>query len=154
MLSSVMKAKFDKRESLDQWSKEYDEVRYYADQKPWRVKCDAAFPCAVQNEMDQDDAKWLVENGLQLISEGANMPLTHNAKDFLLNTSVIFLPGKMANAGGVAVSGLEMSQNSSFQHWSREMVDDQLKMIMQRIHQDCYQYLKRVKTITKMQRMF
>ena len=141
-LNQLMDAKFSKRVSLADWAKDNSEVEYFSGKKPWGIACECAFPCAVQNEMNCDEAKTLIKNGCKLIAEGANMPLTHEAKDYLQQKDVVFLPGKMANAGGVAVSGLEMSQNSSFQFWSREVVDDQLKKVMERIHQTCLEHLE------------
>ena len=105
----------------------------------WKVKCDMAFPCATQNELDLDDAKALVENGVILVCEGANMPSTNEAAEYFVNSKIIYGPGKAANAGGVATSGLEMSQNSMRLHWSFEEVDQKLKEIMVGIFNTCYE---------------
>ena len=110
--------------------------------KPWGVKCDLAFPSATQNEIDEDDAKTLVENGCICVSEGANMPSTPEAVDVFLDAKILYGPGKAANAGGVAVSGLEMTQNSGCMRRSREDVDEQLQRIMRSIHENCVRYGK------------
>jgi glutamate dehydrogenase (NADP+) len=101
------------------------------------VKCDVALPCATQNELDGDDAKELSSNGCICVSEGANMPSTPDAVEHFLATEMLYGPGKAANAGGVAVSGLEITQNTMRLRWSREEVDSRLKEIMNRIHTDC-----------------
>ncbi|MEM1157065.1 MAG: NADP-specific glutamate dehydrogenase [Verrucomicrobiota bacterium] len=113
---------------------------YYAGQRPWSVPCDLAFPCATQNELDQPAAQELVQNGLLAIAEGANMPSTADAVHHFLHSGVLFGPGKAANAGGVAVSGLEQSQNSLRVSWSRQEVDTRLQGIMQDIHNKCIQH--------------
>ena len=105
--------------------------------RPWSVSCDIALPCATQNEIDKDNAKTLVKNGCICISEGANMPTEPDAVDFLQKNNVLFGPGKASNAGGVAVSGLEMSQNSMRINWTRDEVDNKLKDIMKHIHEAC-----------------
>ena len=105
--------------------------------RPWSVSCDIALPCATQNEIDKDNAKTLVKNGCICISEGANMPTEPDAVDFLQKNNVLFGPGKASNAGGVAVSGLEMSQNSMRINWTRDEVDNKLNDIMKHIHEAC-----------------
>lgn len=110
-------------------------VNYFADQKPWAIPCDAAFPCATENELDEDDAGRLISNGCRLVVEGANMPSTPTAIARLLENEILFGPGKAANAGGVAVSGLEMRQNAMRTRWSFEQVDQQLQEIMRAIHE-------------------
>jgi glutamate dehydrogenase/leucine dehydrogenase len=125
--------------------KEYaDEFKceYHEGQRPWGVKCDVALPCATQNEIDGDEARTLVDNGCICISEGANMPSDPDAVEVFLEKKVLFGPGKAANAGGVATSGLEMSQNSLRLSWTREEVDGRLHKIMQDIHQTCVEHGK------------
>jgi len=123
------------REYVDQWGGEYREG-----ERPWGVPCDLALPCATQNEIDGDDAKKLVQNGCMLVSEGANMPCTIEALDVFLGNNVLFGPGKAANAGGVAVSGLEQTQNAMRLSWTREEVDRNLLDIMQKIHASCVEH--------------
>jgi glutamate dehydrogenase (NADP+) len=123
-------------------------IKEYADQfgcefhsgRPWSVNCDIALPCATQNELNEAEAKTLVANGCMLVSEGANMPTTPEAVEVFQNAKILFAPGKASNAGGVATSGLEMSQNSLRMNWTREEVDAKLKQIMQDIHSSCIQY--------------
>ena len=115
-------------------------LEYVAGVKPWGVKVDIALPCATQNELDLDDAKQLIANKVQLVAEGANMPTTIEATDELIAAGVLFGPGKAANAGGVATSGLEMSQNAGRLSWSREEVDQKLHEIMLSIHSVCEKY--------------
>ena len=120
--------------------KEYAErfgCKYMEGEKPWSIKCDCAFPSATQNEIDGNDAKMLLDNGCFVISEGANMPSTPEAIELYLQKAILYGPGKAANAGGVAVSGLEMSQNSQRLSWTREEVDQKLKGIMSAIHTQC-----------------
>jgi glutamate dehydrogenase (NADP+) len=119
-------------EYVEKWGGEYHEGK-----RPWGVPCDLAFPCATQNELEEDDAKTLVANGCLLVSEGANMPSTIQAINIFLDNKLLFGPAKAANAGGVAVSGLEQSQNAMRLSWSREEVDSQLLDIMKRIHGSC-----------------
>ena len=123
-------------------------IKEYADQfgcefhagRPWGVKCDVALPCATQNELNGDEAQTLVDNGCMLVSEGANMPSTPEAIEVFQKAKILFAPGKASNAGGVATSGLEMSQNSLRMNWTREEVDDKLKQIMEDIHSSCTEY--------------
>ena len=130
-------------------------IKEYADQygcefhkgKPWSIKCDIALPCATQNELDQDDANTLVSNGCICVSEGANMPSTSEAVEVFLSAKILFAPGKASNAGGVATSGLEMSQNSLRMNWTREEVDSKLKTIMNDIHSQCVEHGKEGKYI-------
>jgi glutamate dehydrogenase (NADP+) len=114
--------------------------KFIAGQRPWSIKGDIAFPSATQNELDEDDAKQLVSNGCIAVGEGANMPSTLQAIEIFRHHKVLFAPGKAANAGGVAISGLEMSQNSMRFHWSREEVEAKLKSLMAGIHQQCVTY--------------
>ena len=125
-------------------------IKEYADKfgcefhsgRPWSVNCDIALPCATQNELNEAEAKTLVANGCMLVSEGANMPTTPEAVEIFQNAKILFAPGKASNAGGVATSGLEMSQNSLRMNWTREEVDTKLKQIMQDIHSSCIEYGK------------
>ena len=109
-------------------------------ERPWGVKCDVAMPCATQNEINEEEAKLLVKNGCIAVSEGANMPSTPEAVDVYINSKILYGPGKAANAGGVATSGLEMSQNSLRLSWTREEVDARLHQIMVDIHSTCVKY--------------
>jgi glutamate dehydrogenase (NADP+) len=121
----------------------YTEVDSDAQFNPlWKTKAVCVFPCATQNEINEKDAKHLVKNGLKLLAEGANMPLTAEAINVLQESKVMYAPGKASNAGGVAVSGLEMTQNRMGVYWTREEVDEKLKNIMKRIHTDCLQTIK------------
>ena len=108
--------------------------------RPWEVKCVIALPCATQNELEEEDARMLIENGCICVSEGANMPCTPEAVDLFHKHKLLFGPGKAANAGGVSVSGLEMTQNSQKLNWSREEVDAKLHSIMKDIHQQCVEH--------------
>jgi len=110
--------------------------------KPWAVKCDLAFPSATQNEIDLEDAKTLVKNGCTCVAEGANMPTTPEGIEVFQNAKILYGPGKAANAGGVAVSGLEMTQNAGCMRRSRTDVDGQLQTIMRSIHANCLRYGK------------
>jgi len=122
--------------------KKYPSAKFYPNEKPWGVKCDVALPCATQNELDLEDAKKLVANGCKCVGEGANMPSTIDAVNYFLENKVLFGLGKAANAGGVATSGLEMSQNSLRLGWTSEEVDARLKNIMIDIHNSCLEYGK------------
>ena len=117
-----------------------DGCEFIAGQRPWHLRCDIALPCATQNELDADDARHLIENGCIAVAEGANMPSTLEAVDLLQEHRILFAPGKAANAGGVAVSGLEMSQNAMRLHWTAGEVDEKLHCIMQSIHAACERY--------------
>lgn len=113
-------------------------VEYFPGKKPWSVPCDIALPCATENEVDYDDVKDLVKNGVACIAEGANLPLTLDAMSYVMqNDSVLYAPGKASNAGGVACSGLEIIQNSTKRPWEAEKVDQELKRIMKSIHKNC-----------------
>lgn len=116
--------------------------QYYPGERPWRVPCQLAFPCATQNEINLEEAQVLIKNGVIAVAEGANMPTELNATRAFLEAGILFGPGKAANAGGVAVSGLEQSQNSLRVSWTREEVDEKLKVIMANIHEKCVQYGK------------
>jgi glutamate dehydrogenase (NADP+) len=117
-------------------------AKFFPDAKPWEQKVDIALPCATENELDEEDARKLVENGCFLIGEVSNMGCTAGAVNYFINNKVIFAPGKAVNAGGVAVSGLEMSQNSMRYNWTRDEVDARLHLIMQDIHHTCQKYGK------------
>ncbi|WP_257656579.1 NADP-specific glutamate dehydrogenase [Parapedobacter lycopersici] len=127
--------------NLAEYTKRYP-AEYHEGKKPWGFKCDIALPCATQNELDEQDAKTLIANGCMCIAEGANMPSTAEAIKVILKAKILYAPGKAANAGGVAVSGLEMSQNRIGQQWSTDKVDARLKKIMHDIHDTCVHYGK------------
>ena len=139
-LKYVMHLKNVKRGRISEYAKEYNCV--FKKGTPWGIACDIALPCATQNELNLDDAQTLVSNGCICVSEGANMPTTPDAIEFFINEKILFAPGKASNAGGVATSGLEMSQNSLRINWTREEVDSKLKEIMKNIHSSCVRYGK------------
>jgi len=139
-LAFVMHLKNVKRGRIKEYCNKYAEAKYVAGKRPWEVKCDIALPSATQNEIDGNDAKMLVANGCFCVSEGANMPSTPDAIEVYLAKKILYGPGKAANAGGVATSGLEMSQNSMRMSWSREEVDEKLHTIMINIHKNCVKY--------------
>ena len=141
-LAYVMELKNIKRGRIQEYAKQYSGAKYLKGAKPWSVSCDIALPCATQNELDIEDAKTLLKNGCKCVVEGANMPTTYDATDYLIKNHVLFGPGKAANAGGVAVSGLEMSQNSTRLNWSRKEVDSKLQRIMSSIHAQCVEHGK------------
>ncbi|SEE06210.1 glutamate dehydrogenase [Polaribacter dokdonensis] len=139
-LEHVMYIKNEKRGRISEYLDKYPDAKYVEGERPWSVKCDIALPCATQNELNGEEAKTLIENGCMCVSEGANMPSTPEAIHEFTNAKILFAPGKASNAGGVATSGLEMSQNSLRISWSREEVDSRLKDIMEDIHDSCVQY--------------
>ncbi|EAR13588.1 glutamate dehydrogenase [Polaribacter irgensii 23-P] len=139
-LQHVMYIKNTKRARISEYIEKYPNAKYVAGERPWSVKCDIALPCATQNELDGTEAKELIKNGCMCISEGANMPSTPEAIHEFQKGKILFAPGKASNAGGVATSGLEMSQNSLRLSWTRKEVDDKLKDIMEDIHDSCVQY--------------
>ena len=139
-LNFVMDLKNNKRGRISEYVKKYKSATYHEGKRPWGVKCDIALPCATQNELDGNDAKELVANGCICIAEGANMPSTPEAIHAFHDAKVLFAPGKASNAGGVATSGLEMSQNSLRISWTREEVDERLRGIMEDIHDSCIEY--------------
>ncbi|MGM0508725.1 MAG: NADP-specific glutamate dehydrogenase [Fusobacteriota bacterium] len=141
-LEYVKELKNVKRGRIKEYAAKYDGVEYFEGEKPWGVKCDCAFPSATQNEIDADDAQALLDNGCMLVSEGANMPTVPEGVEKFLDAGILYGPGKAANAGGVAVSGLEMGQNSSRISWTREKVDNELKRIMKDIHSAAYEASK------------
>ena len=138
-LNYVIELKTIKRGRISEYADKFN-CQFFKDQAPWSAKCDIALPCATQNELDEKDAKELVKNKCFAICEGANMPSTAAAVNYFTRNKILFGPGKASNAGGVAVSGLEMSQNSLRINWSREEVDSRLKMIMKEIHQSCLKH--------------
>lgn len=138
-LAFIMELKNVKRGRIKEYAEKYG-CEYYEGKRPWGIKCDVALPSATQNEIDENDAKTLIANGCQLVSEGANMPSTPEAIEVYLGAKIMYGPGKAANAGGVAVSGLEMSQNSMRYSWTREEVDAKLQQIMKDIHATCLKY--------------
>ena len=115
-------------------------VQYFEKERPWGIKCDVALPCATQNEISGSEAETLLKNGCFVVAEGANMPSTYEAEHQFLDAKILYAPGKAANAGGVAVSGLEMTQNSMRLNWTREEVDEKLKSIMRNIHNMCVKH--------------
>lgn len=139
-LEHVMYIKNEKRGRISEYLDKYPDAKYVEGERPWSVKCDIALPCATQNELNGEEAKTLIENGCMCVSEGANMPSTPEAIHEFTNAKILFAPGKASNAGGVATSGLEMSQNSLRISWSREEVDSRLKDIMEDIHDSCVKY--------------
>ncbi len=141
-LAYVMELKNIKRGRIKEYALEYGGVTYEDGKRPWQIKCDMAFPSATQNEINKDDAKTIVDNGCICVSEGANMPTTPEGVEVFLGSKILYAPGKAANAGGVSVSGLEMSQNSLRLSWSREEVDQRLQGIMKKIHESCVKYGK------------
>lgn len=140
-LNWLMDLKNIRRGRIHEYASEFG-VEYLEGEKPWSIPCDAAFPGATENEIDLESAKSLIENGCKLISEGANMPSTPEAINYYLQKRILYGPGKAANAGGVAVSGLEMTQNSMRLPWSRQEVDDRLHVIMSNIHATCVKFGK------------
>jgi len=138
-LDYIMDLKNNRRGRISEYAKEFG-CEYKAGARPWSVKCDIAFPSATQNELDAKDAKKLVKNGCFGVSEGANMPSTAEAIEIFQEAGILFAPGKASNAGGVATSGLEMSQNSLRMNWTREEVEGKLHQIMKDIHEKCVEY--------------
>lgn len=139
-LDFVMHLKNDRRGRISAYVDEFSGATYHEGETPWNVPCDLAYPSATQNELHQEDAKALVKNGCQGVFEGANMPCTPEAINVFEEHQISYAPGKACNAGGVATSGLEMSQNSVRLNWTREEVDEKLKGIMGDIHDQCLQY--------------
>ncbi|MBO0330722.1 NADP-specific glutamate dehydrogenase [[Muricauda] lutisoli] len=139
-LAYVMDLKNNKRGRISEYADKYPSAEFHKGETPWKVACDIALPCATQNELDGDAAKTLIKNGCIAVAEGANMPSTPEAIHAFHDAKILFAPGKASNAGGVATSGLEMSQNSLRISWTREEVDKRLKGIMSDIHDACMQY--------------
>ena len=138
-LAFIMELKNVRRGRIKEYADKYG-CEYLEGERPWGINCDIALPCATQNELDKEDAQKLVANNVICVSEGANMPSIPEADEILQEAPTLFAPGKASNAGGVAVSGLEMSQNSLRFNWTREEVDTKLKTIMKDIHESCVKY--------------
>jgi glutamate dehydrogenase (NADP+) len=141
-LKFIMYLKNIQRGRISEYVKKYPKAVFKKGKTPWTVPCDMALPCATQNELNEGDAKKLVANGCKCVSEGANMPSTKEAVDFFIKSKILYAPGKASNAGGVATSGLEMTQNSLRYNWSREEVDEKLREIMLSIHNSCIEHGK------------
>jgi glutamate dehydrogenase (NADP+) len=141
-LAFVMNLKNNKRGRISEYVNKYSSAKFHKGKTPWDVKCDIALPCATQNELEEKDAQNLIDNGCMCVAEGANMPCTADAVHTFHKARILFAPGKASNAGGVATSGLEMSQNSLRISWTREEVDERLKGIMEDIHDSCIEYGK------------
>ncbi len=141
-LAFVMNLKNNKRGRISEYADKYASAEFHEGKTPWNVKCNIALPCATQNELNREDAKNLLKNGCMCVAEGANMPCNADAVHEFNNAKILFAPGKASNAGGVATSGLEMSQNSLRISWTREEVDERLKDIMEDIHASCIEYGK------------
>ncbi|MBR1785993.1 MAG: NADP-specific glutamate dehydrogenase [Paludibacteraceae bacterium] len=139
-LNFVFELKNIRRGRISEYVKRFPSAQYFASERPWRIKCDIAMPCATQNEIEKDDAERLVNNGCYCVTEGANMPSTPEAIAIFQNAKILYSPGKASNAGGVATSGLEMTQNSIRQSWTSEEVDAHLHRIMSDIHAACIKY--------------
>ncbi len=139
-LAHVMEIKNLNYQRISEYVKRYPNAKYVEGGKPWEIACDVALPCATQNELNGEEADMLIENGCTCVAEGANMPCTPEAVIAFHRAKILFAPGKASNAGGVATSGLEMSQNSLRLSWTREEVDERLKMIMANIHEACLTY--------------
>jgi len=139
-LAFIMNLKNVKRGRISEYVDAYSSATFHKGERPWSVNCDIALPCATQNELDAEEAKTLINNNVIAVAEGANMPTTPEAIEALQSAKVLFSPGKASNAGGVATSGLEMSQNSLRLNWTREEVDAKLNTIMDDIHASCVKY--------------
>ena len=139
-LEYVLFLKNVKRGRISEYAQKYPTATYYPGERPWKIKCDIALPCATQNEIEAADAQRLVDNGCWCVAEGANMPSTPEAIEIFKKHKLLYSPGKASNAGGVATSGLEMSQNSMRQKWTAEEVDNYLRRIMSDIHANCLKY--------------
>ncbi len=141
-LAFIMNLKNVKRGRIHEYVDAYPSATFHKGERPWSVNCDIALPCATQNELNGDEAKQLIDNNVIAVAEGANMPTTPEAIEVFQKAKVLFSPGKASNAGGVATSGLEMSQNSLRLNWTREEVDEKLNKIMDDIHESCVKYGK------------
>ena len=141
-LAHIMQIKNVDFARISEYVKKYPNAKFVEGKRPWEVKCDVALPCATQNELNEEEAKVLVANGCICVAEGANMPSTPEAIEVFQKAKILFAPGKASNAGGVATSGLEMSQNSLRLSWTSEEVDEKLKGIMANIHEACVKYGK------------
>jgi glutamate dehydrogenase/leucine dehydrogenase len=141
-LAFVMELKNVKRGRIKEYADKFKGVQYHEGKRPWSIKCDCAFPSATQNEISESDAETLVKNGCICVTEGANMPTEPAGVEVFLKARICYGPGKAANAGGVATSGLEMSQNAMHMSWGREEVDQRLQGIMKAVHAQCVEYGK------------
>ena len=141
-LAWIMDLKNNRRGRIKEYADEFDGLSFHENEKPWSIKVDVALPCATQNELNEEQAKQLVDNGCMAVAEGANMPCTPEAIALFQSRKVLFSPGKASNAGGVATSGLEMSQNSLRFNWTRDEVDQKLHNIMLDIHKQCVNFGK------------
>ncbi len=141
-LDWVLELKNIRRGRISEYAKHFPQAQYFAGERPWRIKCNIALPCATQNEIERDDAQHLIDNGCLCVAEGANMPSTPEAISIFQQAHILYSPGKASNAGGVATSGLEMTQNSIRQRWTEEEVDQHLHRIMSDIHAACLKYGK------------
>lgn len=139
-LSFVFQLKNIRRGRISEYAKQYPSAQYFPKERPWRIPCDIALPCATQNEIEKPDAEHLLGNGCWCVAEGANMPSTPEAIALFQQAKILYSPGKASNAGGVATSGLEMTQNSIRQRWTAEEVDEHLHRIMADIHEACLRY--------------
>ena len=139
-MAYVFELKNIRRGRIKEYAQKYPGATYYPGERPWRIPCDIALPCATQNEIEKADAENIVGGGAVCVAEGANMPTTPQAIRIIQGAGLLYSPGKASNAGGVATSGLEMSQNSMRVHWRAEEVDEQLRRIMQDIHAACVKY--------------
>jgi glutamate dehydrogenase (NADP+) len=139
-LAYIMELKNVQRARISEYITKYPTAKYFKGERPWGVKVDIALPCATQNELNEEQAKTLISNGVKCVAEGANMPSTPEAIEVFQQADILYSPGKASNAGGVAVSGLEMSQNSLRYNWTREEVDAKLHQIMNDIHASCVKY--------------
>ena len=139
-INFMLRLRASNQDIVEPYAAEFPEATFHKGKRPWEVKVDIALPCATQNELGKEDAETLVSNGVICVCEGANMPCTPEAIEIIQKAKVLYAPGKAANAGGVATSGLEMSQNSMKMNWSREEVDAKLHTIMSNIHHACVQY--------------
>jgi glutamate dehydrogenase (NADP+) len=138
-LAYIKELKNIRRGRISEYADHY-KVKFYEGRRPWNIPCDFALPCATQNEISGDDARNLIKNGCMAVAEGANMPTMQEGIDAYMEAGLLYAPSKAANAGGVAVSGLEMTQNSMRMSWSREELEKRLHVIMQDIHDKCVQY--------------
>jgi glutamate dehydrogenase (NADP+) len=139
-LAYIMELKNIYRGRIREYVEKYPTAQYFQGQRPWSVKCDIAMPCATQNELNEEEARTLVANGCICVAEGANMPCTPEAIEVFQSAKLLYSPGKASNAGGVATSGLEMTQNSMRLKWTRDEVDSHLRQIMTDIHEACVKY--------------
>ena len=146
-LEFIRELKENRRGRISEYADKYDGVDFHKDKRPWGVSCDIAMPCATQNELNKDEAETLLKNGVLSVCEGANMPAEFDAAHAFVEAGILYAPSKAANAGGVAVSGLEQSQNALRLSWSEEKVDEKLQTIMKTIHEQCVKHGKKGDTI-------